>query len=164
MIFEAGSLLELAAVLFEEPVDPFCRGKEIRQGIVVVQVVDDQRDVLAEIGDRIIRALEEFRTKVGKVRRQDLVDVARFVGLVEFLKAVREQAEGRRAEDTAGAAELQLLCHLQHGAAGRDHVVDDQDVLAVQFAAEVLMRDDRVHAVDDVGVIPALVEHADVDV
>ena len=49
---------------------------------------------------------------------------------------------------------------LQRACPGRDHVIDDDDILACHIRAEKFVSDHRVEAIYDLGVILALIEHA----
>ena len=83
--------------------------------------------------------------------------------LVKALQAFREKAEGAADDDLAGLLFLQFTRGFQHTFTGGDHIVDDDDGLAVQRGTQVLVRHDRVLAVDDAGVIASLIEHTHVN-
>ena len=82
--------------------------------------------------------------------------------LETLLSAGGEQREGGVGKDLAGAAHLQAVGDVQHALAGGDDVVGDEDILALHALAQIFMGDDGVAAVDDAGVVPPLVEHAQV--
>ena len=54
---------------------------------------------------------------------------------------------------------LELAGCVQNGSAGRDHVVDNDRVLAAEVCAQEFVRDDRILAINDYGVIPSFIEH-----
>ena len=49
-----------------------------------------------------------------------------------------------------------------HAAAGGNHIINDDDILTVDIVPQKFMRNDRVLAVHNGGVIPAFVEHTGV--
>ena len=76
--------------------------------------------------------------------------------------SVGEQTEGGKTEHAVCALFLQLAADIDHGFAGRDHIVHHDRVFSVQILSEVLMRFNRVSAVDNNRIVAALVEHTDV--
>ena len=58
---------------------------------------------------------------------------------------------------------FQFFGDVEHGFAGGDDVVGDENVLALDRIAEIFVRDDGVAAVDDHGIVTALVEHTEID-
>ena len=56
-----------------------------------------------------------------------------------------------------------LLCNIEHTLSGRDHIIDDNNILALNGIAKELMSNDRVLAVYNSGVIAAFVEHTHID-
>ena len=129
---------------------------------IMVDGSDEISGVLRQINIKVPGALQQLRLAVGQVGAQHSLDDAVIVGLVELLQTGGEQREGAAGKDVAGTAHLQLVGDVQHGLAGGDDVVGDEDVLALNALAQILVRDDGVATVDDAAVIAALVEHAQV--
>ena len=144
-------------VFFGHGADFFRRGQDVGQGNGGVHEVADGGRELAHLGFYVIGAGQEFRDLVGQVGGDDPVEPALFVGRVEGFHAVREEAEGCADEHPLRAHLLQLPGGIQHAAAGRDHVVDDDDIPALDIVPQEFVRHDGILAVDDDGVVPALV-------
>ena len=128
----------------------------------MVQRVDDAGEVFVHVRGFIIGPLYDFRRAVAQIGCDELGKKSFLIRLVECFEAVCEEAVGGTDEQTVGAAFLHLLAHIQHGTAGRDHVVDDHAVLSFHGIAEELMGNDGILSVHNPGVIPALIEHADI--
>lgn len=128
---------------------------------IVVQGGNEIRDILRNIDLVEPRAVAQLRVQIGQVAAEDAVDQALLVRLVELLEAVREDGVRRIGEEAVRAAILDVLRDVEHGIARGNDVVRDENVLALDGRAEILVRDDRVAAVHDAGIIAALVEHAE---
>ena len=128
----------------------------------MVQSGDEVSDVLRNVDFMEPRAVLQFRVKVRQVAAEDAVDEALFIRFIELCEAVREDGIRAVSEEAACLAGLDVLCNVEHGLAGRDDVIGNEHVLALNRGTEVLMCDDRVAAVYNAGIIAALVEHAHV--
>ena len=133
--------------------------KQIADGTVVVECIDDISKILAHATADIPGAVLQFGFLINEIGGDDLVDDAIFIGFVEFLDAVCEQAKGLADEYSFRFALFELSRHFDDAVAGRKHVVDHDHVLAFYAGAQEFMGNNRVLAVDDLCVIAALVEH-----
>ena len=159
----AGNFLLLhGALALQELVDAVHRVQQVADGLVVVQGVHDVGDILGHIHGDVPLPMEQLRRAVDQVGGEDPVDFAPLVGGVELCQTLAEQAEGCEDEDAAGAHLFQLSGDVQHRLAGGDHVVGDDQVLPGHVVAQEFVGHNGVPAVDDNGVIPALIEHAQV--
>lgn len=150
----------LLLVLAYQSLDSVIGIQESGDGIVVIQGVDDIGDVLAHSAADVVVAGEELFALVHQIGGDDLVDDPVRDGLVESGHTLGEEAEGGDDEDSVRPAALELRGDIDHGLAGSDHVVDDPDILALDGSAQEFVGYDGVAAVDDLGVVTALVEHA----
>ena len=155
--------LDVVTVLFEEFEDTVGGVKKLAEGFFVVESVDNVGDVLGHIDLTVPGTGLELGHTVDKVGGEDLFNETLLVGFVEDLESFNKETEGDANEDAAGFSLFELLCNVDDGVAGGDHVVDDDHILALDVAAEELVGDDGVTAVDNNGVVTALIEHAKVD-
>ena len=128
----------------------------------MVERRDDERHVFAHIRLAEPRAFEHLFGGIGQVRGEHVVDHALGIRLVKRLQAAGEERERRAREHALGLAPLEVIRQIEDGVAGSDDVVGHEHILALHAVAQILVRDDRVAAVDHAGVIAALVEHAHV--
>ena len=128
----------------------------------MVQCVDDVCDVLAHAAAPVPRTLEKTGGLIDEVRRENFCDDAVLISFVELGESIREETEGREYVNSAGLAFLKGAGNLEAAFAGGNHIVVDDQVLALDIGAKELMCDDRVAAVDNTGVVPSLVEHTDI--
>ena len=126
---------------------------------VVIDRVDDERNVLAHIYLCIPRTRDGLGLAVVKVGRENLGDGAVFVGFVEIFKSVAEESERREHENAAGASFFKFGGNVDHTVSGGDHIVNNDDVLALDGTTEVLVSLYRVASVYDSGVIASLIKH-----
>ncbi len=125
----------------------------------MIHKVDDGGQELAHVGFQIIRLLPQHGRLVAQVGGDDPVEVAFLVSLVESCKTVCKKAEGTADEHSFGVHFLKLSGGINHAAAGGDHVVYDDGVLAVDIIPQKLMGYDGILAVYDGRVIPSFIEH-----
>ena len=126
----------------------------------MVDEIDDHSGVLAHIRELEPLSVRQFRGLIGEVGRDQLVKISLLIGLVEDAESVCEQAESGAQKD---ALRVHILLELSGGiedrAAGGDHIVDDDRVLAVEVCAEELVGNDGILAVYDDGIISSFIEH-----
>ena len=126
-----------------------CRAHYAVGRLIVVETVDNARKVFVHVGCLVIGTLEEIRRAVHEVCRNEFVEISLFVVFVEEVQTVGEQTE-RGADENAPCAPLaKLPADVEHAAAGGDHIVDNDHVLAPELVAEIFVSDDRILAVDD---------------
>lgn len=153
----------LFAVFVQNATDPLRLIKQHADGLVVIQRINNVGNVLAHIHFRIPLAPEKFRCAVNQVGRENTGDEPLFIGGIHPFQPVTEQTEGREHEDALCALLFQLLRHINDGFTGRDHVINDDDILPFDRATEVFMGFNRVFAVHDDGIVTAFIEHTEVD-
>ena len=137
--------------------------KKVADSLIVVKSINDICNVLAHINLRVPLSCKELRLSVNKVGSEDSCKYAISVSLIDSLVAVAEETEGGEYEDSLSALVLKLLSNVKNGLAGGDHIINDDNILALNVSAEVLVSYDGVLAVNDNGIIAALVEHTEVD-
>ena len=96
---------------------------------------DEISGVLRQINIKVPGALQQLWLAVGQVGAQHSLDDTVIVGFVELIQTGSEQREGGAGKDVLGTAHLQLIADVQHGLAGGDDVVGDEDVLALNAAS-----------------------------
>ena len=131
-------------------------------GHVMVQGHDEVCGVLGDVNIDVPVTGQQLRHTVGQVGAGDVVQNAVGHSLVELLEAAGEEREGGVGDDALCAALFQVGGNFQHALAGSDDVVSDEDGLALNGIAQILVSDDGVAAIDHAGVIAALVEHTQV--
>ena len=156
------ALFLLLLVAVHQIMHAVIRRQQLRQRTVVVECRNDVGNVLAHVGFDEPRRCLQFGCAVGQVRGNHAVNQTFVVALLVQLQTVGEQREGNGREDAVRAEFLQAVRNLNHGFAGGQNIVRNEHVLAVDFLAHVLVGNNGIAAVDDAGVITALVEHAHV--
>ena len=131
-------------------------------GHVMVQSHDEVCGVLGDVNIDVPVTSQQLRHTVGQVGAGDVVQNAVGHSLIELLEAAGEEREGGVGDDALCAALFQVGGNFQHTLAGSDNVVSDEDSLALDGIAQILVSDDGVAAIDHAGVIAALVEHTQV--
>ncbi len=141
----------------------FVRGSErVVQGGVMVHEVDQGSHELAHVRLDEIGPGVKHRREVRQVCSHHFVEMPLLVGFIEGLQAIGEQPEGTADEDAPGVHLLQLPGGVQHALAGGDDIVYDDDILAVDILAQEFVGHDGILAAYDGGIVPALIEHADI--
>ena len=67
----------------------------------VIQLVDDESDIFAQVAADVILAGEKLRCLVYDVGGQNFCEESFLISLVEFLQSAGEQSEGRAHVDVA---------------------------------------------------------------
>ena len=129
---------------------------------IMVDGSDEISGVLRQINIKVPGALQQLRLAVGQVGAQHSLDDAVIVGFVELIQTGSEQREGGAGKDVLGTAHLQLIADVQHGLAGSDNIIGNEDVLTLDILAQVFMGNNGVAAIPNAAVITALVEHTQV--
>ena len=137
--------------------------EQVGGGGIAVEGIYDICNVLAHVDFAVPFAGEQFRCAVDEVGGIDTVKQTFLVAGVELFKTCGEQTEGREDEDLCGVLFLELIADVKDGVAGSDHIVNNDDVLALNGVTEVFVCNDGVTAVDDGGVVASLVEHTEVE-
>ena len=112
-------------------------------------------DILGAVNLVEPRPLKQLGCTVGEIGSEYAVDYTVGISLVKGIKTVGEDSIGSIAEDPSCIALLKLNCNIEHGFAGGDDIVHDDDRLALDAGAEVLMRDDRVASAHDARIVVA---------
>ena len=149
-------------MLIHKLVDTLGLIKQSADGLVVVQGVDNQCNVFAHIDFNVPFSFKKLGHTVNEVGGEDLGEKTLFVCFVQSFKAVAEQTEGSEYEDAASALFFELSGNVDDGFTGGDHIVDNDHVFTVDVSAKVFVRFDGVFAVDDDGIVAALIEHTEV--
>ena len=149
-------------MLVDESVDLLDGVEDVADRLVVVEGVDDVGNVLAHTYLNVPGLVCKLGIVIDEVGGKDLVDDTFLISLIKALKTVGEEAEGSEVEDSLCAALLDLLCNVEERVAGGDHIVNDDNVLAGKILTEVFVCYDGVLAVNNTGVVAALVEHTNV--
>lgn len=106
---------------------------------IMVDGSDEISGVLRQINIKVPGALQQLRLAVGQVGAQHSLDDAVIVGFVELIQTGSEQREGGTGKDVLGTAHLQLIADVQHGLAGSDNIIGNEDVLTLDILAQVFM-------------------------
>ena len=111
---------------------------------VVIQSVDNACQIFAHFRRFVPGPCDELRCPVGQVGRDDLCYIALLIIFIKFAEAVCEESEGGAYKYILCAAFFYLLGDIQHAFAGRDHIIDNDDILPGYGIAEEFMGDDRI--------------------
>ena len=103
-----------------------------------------------------------FKVSRNTVGGEYTIERTVLICLVKHFQTVAEQTKGGANENAAGLQALQLGANFQHRLAGGNHIVYDNNVLALYGVAQVLVLHNGVATIDHAGVIPALIEHAQI--
>lgn len=117
-------------VFFQQRMDFLSWGHDMADGGVVVHGVDDESHEFTHIRSNEIRFFFYAWREVSQVSGDDTADVSSFVIVVKFFKAIGEEAEGGADKYASCTSFLDLFCNIQHTFSGRDHIVDDDDILS----------------------------------
>ena len=131
-------------------------GHRIQEGadrLVVIQSVDDIGHILTHIYLMVPLACQKFRRAVYQIGGEHLIDDALLECFIEDLQTVTEQTEGDEQEDAAGSLLLQLHGYVQDGLTGRDHIVNDDNILALDALTQILVCLDGILTVDDYRIV-----------
>ena len=77
------------------------RIQQSADGGVVIQFVDDESDIFAQVAADVVLAGEKLRCLVYDVGGQNFCEESFLISLVEFLQSAGEQSEGRSHVDVA---------------------------------------------------------------
>jgi hypothetical protein len=103
---------KLSLMLIYQRMDALCRIKQTADGSVVIERVDQICHVLAHIDLGVPRLGQKLGTTVGQIGRENTINNAIGVRLIELIATFREQAEGGEAEDSSGTLVLELLGYI----------------------------------------------------
>ena len=127
--------------------------------MVIVELIDQKSDILADIYADVIVTAEQFRSLVDGIGRENLGEQTLFAGLIECFKTMCEETEGSCCEDPSGFALLELTGYIKHAVAGCDHIINNHNILAFHGRTEEFVCNNGIASVYNTGVIPSLVEH-----
>ena len=109
LIYEAYITLfvQLAShVLCNDLLDSFAGIQQVADGAVVVQGINDVRNVLAEVAADIPFSLKQLRRLIDQVRGKYSADQSFLIGQIKKLQSSCEQTEGGCYEDAVCLASL----------------------------------------------------------
>src|SRR5699024_1104951 len=106
----------------------------------MVERFNQKSDVLAHIYVNIIGLGKKLLRLINQICRQYPVYQSFLISLIKSLQTVGEQSEGRTHKDAACFAALQLCCNIDHTVAGRNHIINNNDILTFYIASQKLMR------------------------
>lgn len=150
-------------MLVEKLVDTLCGVEKVADGLIVVKGIDDVSNVLGKVNLLVPLALKKLGRAVNKVGGEDFIEETIFISLIHLLKAVAEETEGGEYKDAVSTSLLKLLCNVDNGTTGGDHIVNYDNVLSGKIATEELVRLDGVHTVNNYGIVTALIEGSEVE-
>ena len=106
--------------------------------------------------------LLQFRVHIGEVGAENAVDQPFGIGFVKGGEAGSEEGVGGGGEEAAGLVLMHIPGDIQHALPRGDDIVGHQHAFPFHALAQVLVGHDGVAAVDHAGIVPPLVEHAQV--
>ena len=80
--------------------DTLVRAEDAADRTVVVQRIDQQSDIFAEVTVDVVRSAQQFRCLVDQVCCQDSVDDTFLVSLVKLIKTICKQTESSGSKDS----------------------------------------------------------------
>ena len=116
------------------------RVKELADGLVVVEGVDDQGNVFAHVAGDIVVFGKKLRGLVNQVSGEQLVEDAIFVGFVEFFQAIGEETEGGTDIDSTGTSFFEERGNFKYCISGGNHIIDENHVFAFKVWLQGIRR------------------------
>ena len=108
------------------------RGGYIGHRGIVVHEVDNGSKEFAHVGFYIIRAFQKFRG-LGQVCGDYFIEITFFIGFIKGFEAIGKQAESAADEYSFGVHGFQLFGGVNHAAAGRNHIINDNHIFSVNI-------------------------------
>ena len=139
--------LILAHVVCYTAFNSVYRIQEVADRIIMIQGINDQCDVFAHITADVVWLLKKLRCLVNQVGSEEFVEVAFFVSIIEFIKTVCEESECRADVNLTCTLLFQERSDFQDCITGRDHIIDEDHILAFDLRSEEFICSDRMTAV-----------------
>jgi len=98
-----------------------------------------------------------------QVRSNHFMDITLFIILIKLLQSICKQAKRSTNKYTICIPVFQLFCHIQHALAGRNHIINNDHILAGYRVAQELMSNDRVFTIYNGRIITTFVEHTHIN-
>ena len=130
---------------------------------IVVQCVDDQCNVFAQIAANIVITCKKFRILINKVCGKKLIKSSFCICCIEFFHSFCKESEGCADENLSCPTFLQKRCNLQNTSAGRNHIIDKDNIFAFKLWSEEFVSSDRMTAFDHLGIVKTSVIHTHVN-
>ena len=128
----------------------------------MVDNINNTCKILAHICLYIVRSGQKLRDTVIQVSSDNLVDPALLIVSVKFIHALSKQTVSGADKYTVCVALFDLFGNIKHTFTGGDHIVNNDNVLALYGVTKKLMCYNRVLAVYNGGIITSLIEHTHV--
>ena len=128
----------------------------------MIDDVNNTCKVFAHICFNVVRFCQKLRQTVVEVGSNDFVNPALFIVLIKFVETICEQAVCGADEYTFCVALFDLLCNIQHTFAGRNHIIDDNNIFAFYGITQKFVCNDWVLTVYNSRVVTTFVEHTHV--
>ena len=125
----------------------------------MIEGIDDQRNEFAQVTAAVIWLREKLRPLVDQVGCQQGVENAFLPGFIKLVQPVRKQTECRADEDPSGSEGFQFLRDLKDSIAGRDHIIQKDNILSLHRRAKEFMGNDGILSVHRYRIVPSPVEH-----
>ncbi len=149
-------------IKFNDMLDFLSGSSDLFYGQVMVQKVYDGSEEFAHIRLKIIGSRQQFWWAVAEIGGDHPVKHTLLIRLVKCGKTVRENTKCSTDKYAFGFHCFELPGGVDHAVSRGDHIVNDNDVFALNIISQKLMGDNRIFAVNDLCIVPPLVEHTSV--
>ena len=129
----------------------------------MVDDIDNACKVFAHVCFYIVWLCEKLRNTVIQVGSDHFIDPSLFIVFIEFGKSICEKTISGAYKYTLCMTLLDLFCHIQHTLARGNHIIDDNYILSFHRITKKFVGYDRILAVYDHRIVPALIEHTHVN-
>lgn len=136
-------------MLEKESIDSVNRVKQLAYGKVVVEGVHNVSAVFGKVNLAVPFSFKKLRHSVNEVGGEYFVEHSVCISLVKLFKSVAEETESSADENSVCLEFLKLGGNFNHRVARRDHIVNDDNILALDVGAEEFVGDNGVSALDD---------------
>ena len=130
---------------------------------IMIQCINDQCNVFAHITGNVIWFCKKFLRLIYHIGSEKLVKHASSMCFIEFLKVVCKQTESGAKVNSAGTPVLKKRSNLQDSVTRRDHVINQDHILACYIWTKELIGCNRMSSSYILGVVKAFVIHAHIN-
>jgi hypothetical protein len=101
----------------------------------VIECVNNKRNVLGKVNLTEPLSFKKLGRTVNKVCCENLADPALFISFIKGIETIAEKTEGTANIDVSCTHILKTLCNVNHRIAGGNHIVNNDNVLALKARA-----------------------------
>lgn len=147
---------------FLERSDFFCIAEQAAYRTVMIESVYQKCYIFAEINLDIPFALFEFVRAIYKVSCEEVVKTSSSLAASILSRPSQKRPKDANHEYTSCIHFAQLVCYVHHGFAGSYYIVNNDNIFSGDISSEIFVRNYRIFAVNDLCIVAALIEHAQI--